>query len=68
MAHMNGWELAERLRVRDGAVPILFITGWGLREVDHARLTALKIRACLFKPIQPDELDAAIQAAIAGPR
>jgi two-component system cell cycle sensor histidine kinase/response regulator CckA len=64
MANMNGWGLAERLRERDGAVPILFITGWGIREVDRPRLTALKIQSCLFKPVKPDELDAAIQAAL----
>jgi CheY-like chemotaxis protein len=49
MAQMNGWELAERLRAHDAAVPILFITGWGMREADQARLNALRIDACLYK-------------------
>ncbi len=66
MAGMNGWELAERLRANDARVPILFITGWGLREDDMVRLTALGVRRCLFKPVRPDELDAAIQDALAG--
>jgi DNA-binding response OmpR family regulator len=64
MAGMNGWEFAEQLRSRDAAVPMLFITGWGLREEDHTRMTALRIQRCLFKPIRPEELDAAIQAAL----
>jgi two-component system, cell cycle sensor histidine kinase and response regulator CckA len=64
MAGMNGWEFAERLRAVDSSVPMLFITGWGLREEDQARLGALKIQRCLFKPIRPEELDAAIQAAL----
>ncbi|MBI2204709.1 MAG: response regulator [Candidatus Rokubacteria bacterium] len=64
MAEMNGWELARRLRLVDRAVPIMFLTGWGLREDDRARLDALNVRACLFKPIGPTELDAAIQAAL----
>jgi len=64
MAGMTGWELAERLRAIDRQVPILFITGWGLREEDHARLDALKIDRCLYKPVRPSDLDAAIQAAI----
>jgi CheY-like chemotaxis protein len=64
MAGMNGWEFAERLRARDAAVPLLFITGWGMREEDQTRLGALRIQRCLFKPVRPEELDAAIQAAV----
>jgi PAS domain S-box-containing protein len=65
MAEMNGWEFAERLRALDARVPLLFITGWGLREEDHARLAGLGVRRCLFKPVRPDELDAALQDAVA---
>jgi CheY-like chemotaxis protein len=64
MADMNGWEFAERLRGVDGQVPMLFITGWGLREEDQARMGALGIQRCLFKPVRPEELDAAIQSAL----
>jgi PAS domain S-box-containing protein len=65
MAGMNGWELAERLRRVDSDIVILFITGWGLRDEEHGRLKMLKIRKCLFKPVRPGELDAAIQDALA---
>ncbi len=65
MADMNGWQFAERLRAVDGRVPLLFITGWGLREEDHARLARLGVRRCLFKPIRPEDLDAALQDAAA---
>ncbi|HEX3175455.1 MAG TPA: response regulator [Methylomirabilota bacterium] len=68
MAGMNGWEFAERLRAVDMQVPMLFLTGWGLREEDQARLGALKVERCLFKPVRPEELDAAIQAAISPAR
>ncbi len=64
MAGMNGWEFAERLRAVDRQVALLFITGWGLREEDNPRLSALKVQRCLFKPIPPPDLDAAIQAAL----
>jgi nitrogen-specific signal transduction histidine kinase/ActR/RegA family two-component response regulator len=67
MAGMNGWEVAERVRAVDAAVPLLFITGWGLREEERARLSALRVQRCLFKPVRPDELDAAVQAAVAAP-
>jgi PAS domain S-box-containing protein len=65
MPGMNGWELAERLRAVDRAVPLLFITGFGLHDNDRARLTALRVAGCLFKPVRPVELDTAIQAALA---
>jgi PAS domain S-box-containing protein len=64
MAGMNGWELAQRVRKTDVSVAILFITGWGLRDEDRVRLNALKVEQCLFKPVGPAELDAAIQAAL----
>src|SRR5437870_5263735 len=65
MAGMNGWEVAERVRAVDAKVPVVFITGWGLREEERARLSALRVQRCLFKPVRPDELDAAVQAAVA---
>jgi two-component system NtrC family sensor kinase len=65
MAGMNGWELAERLRALDARVPLLFITGWGLREEDRARLAGLGVRHCLFKPVRPEDLDTALQDAAA---
>ena len=64
MAEMSGWELAERLRAIDAEVSLLFITGWGLREQDHARLAGLRVRRCLFKPVRPEDLDAALQDAV----
>jgi PAS domain S-box-containing protein len=64
MAGVNGWEVAERVRAADRAVALLFITGWGLREDDNARLAALRVERCLFKPVRPAELDAAIQASV----
>ena len=65
MAEMNGWEFAERLRALDARVPLLFITGWGLREEENARLAGLGVRRCLFKPVRPEDLDAALQDAAA---
>jgi PAS domain S-box-containing protein len=64
MPGMNGWELARRVREVDRSVAILFITGWGLRDDDHARVTELNIQRCLFKPVHPAELDSALQAAL----
>jgi DNA-binding response OmpR family regulator len=65
MADMNGWELAERLRLLDKKTAILFVTGWGLREDEMSRLEALRVHRCLFKPVKPEELDAAVRAAVA---
>jgi PAS domain S-box-containing protein len=64
MAGMNGWEAAERLRAADPSVTILFVTGWGLREDEMSRMNELGVRRCLYKPVLPDELDAAVRDAI----
>jgi len=66
MAGMNGWEFTERLRSVDRDVPLMFVTGWGLRAEDYARLEDLGVKRCLFKPVQPDELDDAIQSVLNG--
>ena len=64
MAGMNGWDFAERLRAIDRAMPLLFLTGWGLREEERIRLARLRVHRCLFKPVRPEDLDAAIQDAL----
>ena len=64
MAGMNGWELAERLRALDEGITILFVTGWGLREEEMSRMESLRVSRCLFKPVRPEELDAALRAAL----
>jgi len=66
MVGMNGWELAERLRKRDPRVPLVFITGWGMQEQDHARCRGLGLSAVLFKPVRPADLRKTIQQALAG--
>jgi DNA-binding response OmpR family regulator len=64
MAGMNGWELAERLRALDESITILFVTGWGLREEEMSRMESLRVSRCLFKPVRPEELDAALRTAL----
>ena len=61
MAGMNGWEVAERLRAADPSAAIMFVTGWGLREDEMSRMNDLGVRRCLFKPVLPDDLDAAVR-------
>ena len=65
MAGMNGWQFSERLRARDSEVTLLVVTGWGLSAEDYARLDSLNVKRCLFKPVLPPELDAAIQSVLA---
>jgi CheY-like chemotaxis protein len=65
MVGMNGWELADHLRARDGEVPLVFITGWGMQEQDQARCRGLGISALLFKPVRPAELHTTVQNALA---
>src|SRR5205814_959683 len=48
MAGMNGWDFAERLRAIDRQIPLLFITGWGLREEERIRLARLRVSRTLY--------------------
>jgi CheY-like chemotaxis protein len=64
MAGMNGWEAAERLRAADPNITIMFVTGWGLREDEMSRMHDLGVRRCLYKPVMPDDLAAAVREAI----
>jgi PAS domain S-box-containing protein len=64
MGDVNGWELTEQIRLHDQRVPVVFITGWGLQEAEQERLRALRIHQCLFKPVHPAQLDAAVQDAL----
>jgi PAS domain S-box-containing protein len=68
MPEMSGWDLAERLRLGDPNVPVIFITGWGLQEEDQARCRRLGISALLFKPVPPHDLHRTVQVALAAPR
>ena len=43
---------------------MLFVTGWGLHDSERDRLQALRVHGCLFKPVRPTDLDAAVQAAL----
>ena len=61
MPGMSGWEVSERIRALDSAIPIVFITGWGLREEDWGRLRELGIQRCLFKPVKPSDLYHVVQ-------
>ncbi len=57
MPRMNGLELAERIRSdpRLASIGILLLSSWdGLATAD--RIAALRIAACLTKPIAPSEL------------
>ena len=68
MPEMSGWDLAERLRVGDANVPVIFITGWGLQDEDQARCRRLGISALLFKPVPPHDLHRTVQVALASSR
>ncbi len=69
MPEMNGYELLRRIRTGDGSsreIPAIAVTGFA-REEDRQRALQAGYRAHVVKPIEPDELAAAVRAA-AGPQ
>ncbi|HEV8310437.1 MAG TPA: GAF domain-containing protein [Methylomirabilota bacterium] len=51
----SGWKLAEAVRARGSAVPILFVTGWG-DQLDPVHLAALGRVEILSKPFRLEDL------------
>ena len=57
MPGISGWEVIERIRERDPKIPVVVLTGWGLKgEEDRRRLRELGVSRCLFKPVRIQEL------------
>lgn len=56
---LSGWELVDRLRSQDPGIRLGVITGWNLPEADE-ELTRRGIRLVFCKPVDPEELIAAL--------
>ena len=52
------WARAKGLFAFDEYV---FVTGWGLQAEELSRMEELRISRCLYKPVQPEDLDAALR-------
>jgi DNA-binding NarL/FixJ family response regulator len=60
---MDGIETARALRARQGAMPIIFVTGFGDPETS-ARIRSVNPDGYLLKPVMPEELESAIIRAL----
>lgn len=56
MPHVNGWELAQRLRPARPVMKVLYMTGYSEIAATHAELGSESNAAWLFKPFTPDLL------------
>lgn len=56
---MSGWDVARTIRARNGQVPIVLLSGWGI-QVDDVRIKECGVDLVLSKPCQMDELIAAV--------
>jgi signal transduction histidine kinase len=56
---LNGWELVDRIRVRDPKIRVGLITGWSIPEGDEL-LKRHGIDMVFVKPVDPDQLLAAL--------
>jgi signal transduction histidine kinase/CheY-like chemotaxis protein/putative methionine-R-sulfoxide reductase with GAF domain len=52
---MSGWEVAERLRILDPALPVVLITGWG-DQLDPAAIERTGVREVIAKPFQGEQV------------
>jgi PAS domain S-box-containing protein len=51
MPEMSGWELARIIKERDPTVPVVLVTGWGIR-IDGDRLREKGVDMVISKPFQ----------------
>jgi FixJ family two-component response regulator len=66
MPGMSGPQLFRELRLRELHMPVIFMTA-SPDQTLRARLIATGAVECLFKPFGPDELSAALDAALGSP-
>jgi two-component system alkaline phosphatase synthesis response regulator PhoP len=63
MPVLDGWGVLEALRDRLDAPPVLVVSAYlGVPDVDRAR--ELGAAACLAKPLDPDDLVAAVERLV----
>jgi DNA-binding response OmpR family regulator len=65
MPHLNGLEVAARVRALNPDVPILFTSGYNQQESSD-RLAEIGRAGFLQKPFRPSELRASIRGMISG--
>jgi two-component system capsular synthesis sensor histidine kinase RcsC len=63
MPHMDGWELARRVKSLAPDMPVVAMTGMGREEVEE-RLGASPLDRVLYKPLNLDQLDDAVAVAL----
>jgi len=61
MPDMNGIELAQTIRLRSPALPVVLLTGWGDRAIQQDPLRGT-VNAVLGKPVSLEELLGCVQA------
>jgi DNA-binding response OmpR family regulator len=62
---MNGYQVAEQMKMLKPGVPIILVTGWG-NEADRDRMARSGIHSVVPKPFGPSLLLSAIEAALGG--
>ncbi len=63
MPGISGWEVAQRIRAQDDAVPIVLVTGWG-SEVEESRLAETGVTRVITKPFRLEEMQACLNAVL----
>jgi two-component system capsular synthesis sensor histidine kinase RcsC len=63
MPHMDGWELARRVKSLAPDMPVMAMTGMGREEV-RERLGGSALDRVLYKPLNLEQLDDAVAVAL----
>lgn len=63
MPHLDGADLAAKMKAIKPDLPVILCTGYG-EEVGRQQARTLQLAACLAKPVTRDELVAAVRSAL----
>lgn len=55
MPEMNGWEVAGKIREIDKNIPIILVTGWGVK-IDHKKILENRINFVVNKPFNVENI------------
>ena len=66
MSGMSGLELTEQIKAKNSWTPVVIISGYGTKE-NHERANELGVAGFIDKPLSPESIEAAVEAALVAP-
>jgi FixJ family two-component response regulator len=63
MVPMNGWDVAQAVKIADPAASVILVTGWGA-EIDLEKARRMSVDFLLRKPFELENLLGVVDEAV----